>query len=83
MSVFLVAGEAPWDFPVGCDVSEVVREATLRGGIAARESSRGNAYQSRPPDSGFVKRKGPNIVMCVLEMQCGVVHVCSDEVLEK
>ena len=61
LSVLLVAGQAPGDFPGEILVSDM-SPLQPRGPTRAHWRAGGIAHQSRPPDSGFVRRKGPNIV---------------------
>lgn len=35
--------------------------------VTGRQRNRRTAYQRRPPDSGFVRRKGPNMVGVTIE----------------
>jgi hypothetical protein len=69
LAVLLVARQAPRDFPLR--LLEMHPRSLFRGGFqcgpggggAAGQRRRmvGMAYQSRPPDSGFVERKAPNM----------------------
>lgn len=65
LAVLLVSGEAPWDFPVRALMSVNVLAALQRRRHEGNCGRRRIIYHSRPPDSGFVRRKGPNIADCV------------------
>lgn len=58
LSVLLVAGQTPGNFPVEALVSWLI--AAVAAG--SQPGTSGVAHQSKPPESGFVRRKGPNIV---------------------
>jgi hypothetical protein len=67
LAVLLVAGQAPWDFPGGMLTSRrhIVGRGASKAGMwqAMRNWAPGGMYHSRPPESGFVRRKAPNIVI--------------------
>ena len=61
LPVLLVSREPPWDFPVAqASASRVAGlDMQRQSNVCAMGTAR--TYQSRPPESGFVRRKGPNM----------------------
>jgi hypothetical protein len=61
MTVFLVSRESPWDLPA--DIMSTIARLDMESyEIREHWGTWGSTYHSRPPESGFVRRKGPNIV---------------------
>jgi hypothetical protein len=79
LAILLMSREAPWDLPVSRSVTvlsniDFLYEALL-GGERAQLRNHEDTYHSRPPDNGFVRRKGPNIVdVCVCDAGRRVLH---------